>query len=73
MIERWGAEAIVTAYRLLIFSDNRLVRAENVEADGPVEAVQACSERHRFERIELWAEEGRVAVLGSASSHSAFR
>ena len=56
-------------YRLLIFSDNRLVHAESLQAKGHVEAVKACSERNRFERMELWAEEGRIAILGSASSH----
>lgn len=62
-------KAIMPLYRLLVFSDNRLIHAECVEAHDHVDAIKACSERHLLERVELWADEGRIAILGSASRH----
>jgi len=58
-------------YQLLVFSNNRLVDTERFEADGHLDAIKTCSERHRFERIELWSDDCRIATLASVGTHPA--
>jgi hypothetical protein len=56
-------------YRLLAFRDHRLIEAETIEANSDIEAVQACAGRQGHNRLELWSNEGRVAILSAVGRH----
>jgi hypothetical protein len=51
-------------YQLLIFQNSRLVRAERLEADGYVEAIQAASAQEPGQHVEVWSDGRRLGVIG---------
>jgi hypothetical protein len=52
-------------YRLLAFRGHRLVEADTIEADGDIAAVRACSGRVGSNRLEVWSDGGRIAILSA--------
>ena len=57
------------AYRLLYFRSSVLEDWELLEADSVMEALQTASARAPELRVELWAEQKRVAVFRPVNRH----
>jgi hypothetical protein len=53
-------------FRILALAGGVLVEWEELEADGLVEALSERSVGQNCERVEIWREGARVAVLGPA-------
>jgi hypothetical protein len=57
-------------FRIICLAGGVLEEWEEVEADDLVDALSVRSVGHACERVEVWQEGRRVAVLGAARSAS---
>ena len=59
----------VPLFRLLYFRANRLERHEEIECDSAMEAIHEAATRTSDDVVELWSDQGRLALFRPASRH----
>jgi hypothetical protein len=69
-LKRSATEVTMPTYRLLVFKGVQLQGSETFEADGHLQAIDACGGRHVGNRMELWSNGLRIARLGLPLGHT---
>ena len=54
-------------FRLFYFRSSRLERSETIEAADAIEAVHQAAKRPSHDLVELWSDQGRIAIFRPAS------
>lgn len=67
VLNKSGLVAAVPNFRLFYFRASRLERSETIEAADPLDAVHQASKRPSADLVELWSDEGRIAIFRPAS------
>jgi len=57
----------VPNFRLFYFRASRLERSETIEAADPLDAVHEAAKRPSADLVELWSDQGRIAIFRPAS------